>query len=148
MTYADKLKDPRWQKKRLEILNRDEFTCRFCGSKKNTLHVHHTGYATSNPWETPDKCLVTLCEFCHEQEERDLQKSIDFLIKHLKLSGFTSKSFDQLSGLFQTDRDWATNPFSFSVIARIIDNDDIWNEELETTSQNLKTYLSHTNQNG
>ncbi len=25
--YASKLKDPRWQKKRLEILQRDDFAC-------------------------------------------------------------------------------------------------------------------------
>jgi len=27
LTYSEKLKDPRWQKKRLEILSRDNFTC-------------------------------------------------------------------------------------------------------------------------
>lgn len=42
--YSEKLKDPRWQKKRLEILNRDEFACRFCGDNKSTLNVHHISY--------------------------------------------------------------------------------------------------------
>ncbi len=30
MTYAEQLKDPRWQKRRLEILQRDEWRC-LCG---------------------------------------------------------------------------------------------------------------------
>lgn len=30
MSYAEQLKDPRWQKKRLEILNRDEWKCTWC----------------------------------------------------------------------------------------------------------------------
>lgn len=65
MTYGEKLKDPRWQKKRLEILNRDEFKCRACQSKTDTLHVHHLKY-TDEPWDAADVDLVTLCDVCHD----------------------------------------------------------------------------------
>lgn len=65
-TYSEKLKDPRWQRKRLEILGRDNFTCFDCGDSKSTLHVHHEMYFGKNPWETPDECLTTVCEDCHE----------------------------------------------------------------------------------
>jgi hypothetical protein len=66
-TYSELLKDPKWQKKRLDILNRDNFRCCQCGSVKNTLHVHHQYYIKGNmPWEYPDDSLITLCEFCHE----------------------------------------------------------------------------------
>ena len=68
MTYAEKLKDPRWQKKRLEILQRDGFSCWWCGDKETTLHVHHTEYIGGNPWETPDIFLTTVCQDCHEIE--------------------------------------------------------------------------------
>lgn len=64
MTYQEKLKDPRWQKKRLEILERDEWACRSCGDKDNTLHVHHKKYH-GNPWESPDNELITYCKDCH-----------------------------------------------------------------------------------
>jgi 5-methylcytosine-specific restriction endonuclease McrA len=64
MTYSEKLRDPRWQKKRLEILNRDEFTCTICGDDKSTLHVHHNAYA-GEPWEADNNLLTTLCENCH-----------------------------------------------------------------------------------
>lgn len=64
MTYSEKLTDPRWQRKRLEILNRDNFSCQLCGSDKYTLHVHHKSY-NGDPWETANSELITLCEDCH-----------------------------------------------------------------------------------
>lgn len=67
MTYAEKLKDPRWQKKRLEILNRDEFTCQYCFSQTETLHVHHLQYIYSKePWDYDNKFLITYCKKCHD----------------------------------------------------------------------------------
>jgi hypothetical protein len=68
--YRELLKDPRWQKKRLFILERDGWQCQFCPDKESTLHVHHTKYFPGDPWDTPDGYLVTLCESCHESEER------------------------------------------------------------------------------
>lgn len=66
MTYSEKLKDPRWQRKRLEIMERDDFTCRDCGSRDKTLHVHHCHYDKGEPWEARDDILLTLCADCHE----------------------------------------------------------------------------------
>jgi hypothetical protein len=68
-TYSEKLKDPRWQKKRLEILGRDNFTCQECGCDDKTLHVHHLSYAKGKePWDADDSNLRTLCENCHERK--------------------------------------------------------------------------------
>ena len=51
-TYSDKLKSPKWQKKRLEILQRDNFTCFNCGDTERTLHVHHESYIKGKePWD-------------------------------------------------------------------------------------------------
>jgi hypothetical protein len=70
MTYAEKLKDPRWQKKRLEVLERDEFTCLMCGDRETELHVHHDSYSeTRNPWDTELGQLTTFCKHCHSLEE-------------------------------------------------------------------------------
>ena len=63
--YSEKLKDPRWQKKRLEVFSRDNFTCVYCTDSKSTLHVHHLFY-TGDPWEAPMDILKTLCEDCHK----------------------------------------------------------------------------------
>jgi len=66
MTYAEKLKDPRWQKKRLDIMNRDDWKCNGCNRKDITLHVHHKEYINGRkPWEYDDDNFMTLCESCH-----------------------------------------------------------------------------------
>lgn len=60
------LKDPRWQKRKTEILSRDNFTCQLCGDTENTLHVHHKYYLDNHKsWEYGDNALITLCEDCH-----------------------------------------------------------------------------------
>lgn len=64
MSYQKKLQDPRWQKKRLKILERDNWSCTKCGDAENELHVHHKKY-TGEPHEAPDDYLETLCRHCH-----------------------------------------------------------------------------------
>ena len=67
MAYAEKLKDPRWQRRRLEVFNRDRWTCRECGDTETTLNIHHHYYIPNKePWEYPDEAFVTLCEDCHK----------------------------------------------------------------------------------
>lgn len=67
--YQEKLKDPRWQRRRHEILHRDDYECQGCHAfdSEATLHVHHFWY-TGEPWDAPDEALTTLCERCHEHE--------------------------------------------------------------------------------
>jgi hypothetical protein len=74
-TYSEKLKDPRWQKKRLCVMQRDGFKCRDCGGEKKTLNVHHCMYQRGEPWETEDAFLLTLCEGCHEQRG-DIEQAV------------------------------------------------------------------------
>jgi hypothetical protein len=64
MTYKEKLLDPRWQKKRLQILDRDNFTCQCCGDNTRTLNVHHKSYF-NNPWDVDNTELITYCSDCH-----------------------------------------------------------------------------------
>ena len=65
-SYSKQLKDPRWQKLRLRILERDGWMCQLCGAEHLTLHVHHGFYDGRKPWEYPPDSLWTLCETCHE----------------------------------------------------------------------------------
>ena len=58
-SYQEKLKDPRWQKRRLEIFERDSWKCTICGNDKITLHIHHKEY-DGDPWDAPSQCLETL----------------------------------------------------------------------------------------
>ena len=56
--------DPRWQRLRLEIMQRDGFACVACGDAESTLHVHHIEY-NGELWDAPPADLQTLCESCH-----------------------------------------------------------------------------------
>ena len=71
MNYRELLKDPRWQKRRLEIMQRDNFTCMVCNRSLNDgipLNVHHRQYIPGRkPWEYESHELVTLCENCHKK---------------------------------------------------------------------------------
>ena len=72
LTYAEQLKHPEWQRKRLEILQRDNFVCQKCFEPDKTLHVHHKHYRKgAKVWEYEDHVLVSLCEACHESAHVD-----------------------------------------------------------------------------
>ncbi len=65
-TYAELLQDPIWQRMRLEIMQRDDFTCTRCKSGSVTLHVHHKKYIKGRlPWEYEKSNFETLCKVCH-----------------------------------------------------------------------------------
>ena len=87
MDYSEKLRDPRWQKKRLEILERDEWTCQNCFDSESTLVVHHKKYIKGKePWDYPNELLITLCENCHEFERDNRQEYESLLLENLKLN--------------------------------------------------------------
>jgi len=70
MDYLEKLRDPRWQKKRLEIFERDGWRCKSCAAKNKSLHVHHLFYfKDKEPWEMENGFLLTLCEECHSNKK-------------------------------------------------------------------------------
>lgn len=80
MTYRDQLRDPRWQKKRLEALEASGWECENCGDKTTTLHVHHKRYVKGRmAWEYEKEELSVLCEPCHEQEHED-RKVLEWML--------------------------------------------------------------------
>lgn len=64
-TYSNKLKHPKWQKKRLQVLQRDNFACVKCKDTETELHVNHLKY-TGEPYDAPLSDLETLCKYCHQ----------------------------------------------------------------------------------
>ena len=80
---SDYLK-PQWQKKRLEIMSRDEFKCVICGSEEKTLHVHHKYYIKGRKvWDYDNSILETLCCDCHKEKHSEdiIKKSAIELIE-------------------------------------------------------------------
>ncbi|WP_349966282.1 HNH endonuclease [Phocaeicola massiliensis] len=91
MNYKEQIKSPKWQKRRLEILQRDDFKCQICGDSENTLNVHHLVYHKDrNIWEYEDWELITLCEECHEHEHI-IEESINERIWSLKSRGLSAE---------------------------------------------------------
>lgn len=102
MSYYEKLKHPRWQRKRLEILNRDNFKCTRCNSSELTLHVHHIKYFKGEPWDTPNEYLTTLCFLCHKLEE-GLKDAPQDLLKAFDSNGWSNENMYALSLLIETN---------------------------------------------
>lgn len=86
MTYSQQLRDRRWQRKRLEILERDGWRCRDpkCKEPENdavVLIVHHRIYRPGKmAWEYAEADLLTLCERCHDKvHERNRQPQAELI---------------------------------------------------------------------
>lgn len=103
-SYSEKLKDPRWQKKRLEILERDDWCCQCCFDTENTLSVHHVKYIKGRePWDYDESYFITLCSSCHGYETENLKSAVSLLVDSIlckfKLSdniAAISNSIDEL----------------------------------------------------
>jgi len=71
MNYSAQLRDRRWQRKRLKILERDSWRCQNpkCARPDDDavfLVVHHHVYRTGKmAWEYADADLITFCDRCH-----------------------------------------------------------------------------------
>lgn len=100
--YKAQYLHPKWQKKRLEILSRDNFTCQLCGSKDKTLQVHHFYYIHGRKvWEYDSSNFITFCDQCHKHEEDSLKKCTSVLIQTFKLIGFASGDFENLNNIIE-----------------------------------------------
>ena len=88
-TYSEKLRDPKWQKKRLEVLQRDEFCCQLCLDTTTELQVHHLSYEKNKePWEYDNSNFETYCKHCH------------YITELLKLDKLKILSICKLDGYF------------------------------------------------
>lgn len=71
MSYAEQLKHPNWQRKRLEALQSADFQCTSCSDKDSMLHVHHKRYVKGRmAWEYETSELQVLCEKCHGEAHK------------------------------------------------------------------------------
>lgn len=65
-TYREKLADPRWQKRRLEVLEYADWRCQICGNNKEELHCHHSYYERGKePWQSKKGAIICVCHTCH-----------------------------------------------------------------------------------
>ena len=77
MNYKAQYTDPRWQRKRLEVMALNDFTCEQCDATDKQLHVHHRFYRKgANIWDYSREEFECLCHDCHNarHEKLDLLK--------------------------------------------------------------------------
>jgi hypothetical protein len=129
---------PNWQKKRLEILERDNFTCTQCGATEETLNVHHSHYVRGRKiWEYENCTLITFCDECHKAKHSDI-KAIDPMKVQRLLDlyyDFENYTCDIKSGL--EDRQFymecimqAINEDEHYIIASLVDDEPECDEHL------------------
>lgn len=137
MKYSEKLKDPRWQKLRLKVLERDEWACLSCGDTESTLVIHYTYYQHGkDPWEYPLNSLMTLCENCHYIEREDRPPAEKSLLLALKKQQFLAKDILEIAIGFN----YVKIPHAPEVTASIIK----WALESPETFKNLGIlYFQH-----
>lgn len=90
MTYAEKLLDQRWQKKRTVLLEASEWECQRGGCENKsahpTLHVHHRVYLRGrDPWDYPDSAYQVVCDECHVKEQAAMERAHIAIAKYPNL---------------------------------------------------------------
>jgi len=128
-TYKEKLLDPRWQKMRLQVLERDGWACRCCGAKDKTLHAHHTFYAfDAEPWGYPAHTIITVCADCHESEHDGWGYERELLVGRVVVAGFgtnaamreISDAFSMLRELSQEDAEKFAKALKLAALSRYL----------------------------
>lgn len=138
--YAEKLRDPRWQKKRLEVMERDHFSCIGCGNDKETLNVHHKYYVRGKePWEYELSAFMTLCETCHEFESVNRRTAEEKILLAFKRAGFFAGHLEELAEALETTEEWITahDPF-VSALAKAIRDRDFGSYVLNSYFESIK----------
>lgn len=133
--YSKLLLDPRWQKKRLEILNRDNWECQSCFDKEETLHVHHCYYEKDKlPWEYENESLLTVCATCHEEETNDFYAMKTFLSNTISSKGLLNTQLHELACAFYHIKLLPNDGYFISALS--------WFLEQENTSGIIKDLYS------
>lgn len=68
MTYSEQLKSPKWQKRRLQVLEAAGWKCCNCHKEDRQLQVHHGAYLRGvDLWDYPPEMFHVLCDKCHKK---------------------------------------------------------------------------------
>jgi len=156
--YSKKYLDPKWQKFRLQVFERDNFKCVRCNSSEHTLHAHHTFYhdVDADPWDYNLESVLTLCEYCHAEEHRHVKSANYQLMQSLNATGISYKDKIKLMTAFSIVRDklpedyWDVvvlffMDFRFYEIAKKLlyaeNQEEIVSVVADLTDQNVKFFL-------
>lgn len=125
LTYSEKLKDPRWQLKRTQVLVRDNFTCRCCGDNdtRYEMHVHHQQY-NGEPWDANVDFLITLCPDCHTWVEDKKKTPLSVYQAHIIWT--YDKMLDGQMGWTQFNRMRKINSINYIISYAYGEQNQVW----------------------
>ncbi|MDO9106716.1 MAG: HNH endonuclease signature motif containing protein [Methylovulum sp.] len=102
VSFFAKYKDPRWQRKRLEIMEASDFKCENCGTNDKTLNVHHKSYKKNHaPWEYENYELECLCEDCHSYRHNIKDRLTSALHDFKTNPNFSERPEEELLGFLE-----------------------------------------------
>ena len=103
--WADQYKDPRWQKKRLEVFERAGFRCQNCGNSEKELHAHHLRYKNgAQVWNYENRHIVCLCSKCHEL----LHDIMNCVLEEMMCRFDIALNFEENANLFDNNEPYDT----------------------------------------
>jgi 5-methylcytosine-specific restriction endonuclease McrA len=134
--YLEKLKDPRWQEKRLRVFERDCFTCQLCFSKTKELQVHHLYYEQNkDPWDYPLNAYITLCVDCHKSETEIRAEVERRLILSFRKLRFTNSDLLELYTMLDDFKEAYYDPYDMiRVLQQALLSPETFNELLDNHS--------------
>lgn len=109
MNYREQLLTEDWNRKRTEILLRDNFKCRTVGCKiqYEGVEVHHLEYFSHlMAWEYSNSLLVTLCHKHHSDHHQGIKLAEKALTATLRSKGFLLGDLLALSTLVDTNEEF------------------------------------------
>jgi hypothetical protein len=91
-SFADRFKDPRWLRRRDEIIAAADYQCQDCGAA-DTLEVHICYFEKGcEPWEYPDEAYRCICA-----EDRAIRRPLEKELRKI-FASFTAAELDILHG--------------------------------------------------
>ena len=101
LTYREQLLHPNWQRKRLEMLEKAQWTCGNCGETEATLHVHHRRYVKGRMvWDYDEEELEVLCDSCHAEHHAHRELLDRILADAASFGASTAEAVGLLGGYF------------------------------------------------
>lgn len=103
-TEEDKrfMKSKKWKRIRTSILDRDNFTCRYCGAtpERQFLHINHID---GNPKDHTEENLEVICAACHKIAHSGLWAMVFKTVDVYEESKFNQNQIVQFTGKMQEE---------------------------------------------
>ena len=111
--WSSAYRDPRWLRRREEVLERDEHQCRSCEARGAgaVLQVHHIYYESGRaPWDYEDDMLVTWCARCHKARHETQRRLL------LALASREHYVTDMIADIVSDESQWVLNALEDALV--------------------------------